>query len=256
MKNLLEYYKFQLNELLLHTMTPTQTIHHITTNIFVLNGGEISDDDFNLYFEGKNMIIELKNNYYNVGGEFNKEKIYSILTTIYSTGYIINQYYLSTNNMIDKMVKSENDFIKQLKTKNIISFRLKCEPKWDKIIKNIPDKIYHITLKENIKNILKYGLNPSSGKKKGYHPERNYFFLCVSDVEKMKNSIHFQNKINIHRLSKKKLEYELLEIDTTNLKSNGFNKKEYDIVFYNDENSDGIYTFELIKPKYIKIINV
>ncbi len=252
MKKILDYYKFQLNEMLLHTMTPTQTEHHITSVIFALNNNEISKEDFKLYFEGKFMIIELKHNY-KKNDELDTDKIHSILTSIYSTGYFISQYYLSTNKLKDKMVKSENIFIKELKTKNIISFKFKCEPKWDKTIKNIPDTIYHITLKENTKNILKYGLNPSSGKKKGYHPERNYFCLDINDVEKMKMSIHFQNTINKHRLSNKKLEYDLLEIDTINLKYKSFDKKEYDIVFYKDENSDGIYTYDLINPKYIKI---
>jgi hypothetical protein len=110
-------------------------------------------------------------------------------------------------------------------------------------------------LKKNIGNILKNGLNPSSGKKKGYHPERNYFCLNINDIENMKNSIHYQNMMNKHILSKIKLEYDLLEISTTNLKSKGFDNKEYDIVFYNDENSNGVYTYDLIKPKYIKLIS-
>ena len=249
MKKILNYYKCQLNELLYHTMTPTQTIHKITTDIYSLNDNKISTGDYNLYFNGRLMILELKNHY-------NLNEIYAILTSIYSTGYYISQYYLSKNNIKNYLIKSEENFIKEIKNKDILKIKFVCEPKEDLTVEDLPEKIYHITLKEYSNDILKNGLLPSSGKKKGFHPHRNFFIKSLKDIDNMKNSIHYQNVITKHKLDNKELKYEILEIDTKNLKSKGFNGNEYNIVFYNDENSNGIYTHDSIPNNHIKIYSL
>ena len=183
MKKLLSYYK----ELLFNTMTPTQTEHHIVSDIFSINNNSIQVGDFSLYFNGRFLIIELKNNYIDYK-KINLDKIYAILTSIYSTGYFISQYFMTNDNFMENIVKSEDEFIKNIKNKNIISFKFKCEPKTDLEVK-VPDKIYHITLSKNTENILKNGLLPSSGKKKSYHPHRNYFCLDINYVNDMKKYI-------------------------------------------------------------------
>ena len=246
MKSILSYYKFKLNELLFNTMSLEQTINHITTNIFELNNNEMQIGDFTLDYEGRFMIINLKNKYQDL------DKIYAILSTIYSTGYFISQYFVSTDLMKNYLLKSEEDFIKNIKDKKIAEFTFKCESKHDKSI-NVPDKIYHITPTINTQTILKYGLLPSSGKKKGFHPHRNYFCLSISDVDGMNNSINLQSQIIRYKISKDPLQFDLLEIDTTNLKSVGFNGEEYNIQFWKDENSNGIWTFDLIPPHKIKL---
>lgn len=249
MENIFSFYKFKLNELLFNTMSPEQTINQITTNIYKLNNDNIENGDFTLDFEGRFMIIYLKNKYEDL------EKIYAILSTIYSTGYFISQYFVSTNLMKNYLLKSEEDFIKNIKRKNILDFTFRCEPKND-ITVSVPDKIYHITPISNTQNILKHGLLPSSGKKKGFHPHRNYFCTSINDVEDMKKSINLQSLIISHKISKTPLLFDLLEIDTTNLKSTGFDGEEYNIKFFKDENSKGIWTWDLIPPDKIKKIVV
>jgi len=229
-------------------MNPNQTVHKITTDIYNINNGEIFDNNFNLYFEGRLMIIELKNNY-------NINDIYSILTSIYSTGYFISQYYCDKNNIKNYLIKSEDGFIKEFNNGGILKIKFICEPKTDNTVKELPDKIYHITSKEYTDFILKNGILPKSGKKKGFHPHRIFFILSLDDVNDMKNSIHFQNMIIKHKMDNKKLEYDVLEIDTKNLKSKGFNGDVYDIVFYDDDNSNGIYTNDLIPKEKIKKVN-
>lgn len=247
MKSVLSYWRFKLNEMLFNTMSPEKTINHIITSIFDLNGGQINYDDFTLDFEGRFLIIHFRNNYSN-----DLDKIYALLSTVYSTGYFISQYFVSTNLVENYLIKSEDDFIENIKKKKITEFTLKCEPKHDKSVK-VVGKIYHITPSFNTDNILKCGLIPSSGKKKGYHPHRNYFCISVNDVDDMKNSINLQSLIIRHKLSEQPLRFDLLEIDTNNLKSTGFDGDEYNIQFWKDENSNGVWTWDLIPPKNIKL---
>jgi len=192
--------------------------------------------------------------------EFNNvydyENILKILSSIFSTGYFISQYFLTTEKFNDKLILDEYEFLKYWNKPNykkfkkyekeIIYFKLKCEPKWDLEFKNVTKIIYHVTNSENVESIMKNGLLPSSGKKKGYHPERVYFCKNKKDIEQMKYNLNLFSKSDLC----------LLEIDTTNLNVLGFDGKEHSVVFYKDENSNGIYTYDMIKPENIKYENL
>lgn len=248
MKKILDYYKFQMNEMLLHTLEKSKAEHNIK---MVLNHF-LSDISYVLYFKHRFMIIDI-----DCKQELNENKLLGILASIYSTGYYVSQYIFDNITL-----KSEESFLKKMKNLNgeLVKFELLCEAKCDDSIKDIPDKIYHITLHENTENILKNGLIPYSGKKRGYHPERVYVCLNLSDVNSLLKNITIMMNVNKeyyppkHNKKNETFIYDLLEIDTTNLTSVGFDGKEYDVVFYNDENSAGVYTYDLIKPTHIKLI--
>lgn len=244
------YFKFQLNERLTTTMTPDQASSHIITDVFLSNNDSIKKGDFELFFNGRFMIIKLINNY-------DYDKILYILSGIFSTGYFISQYFINTNNIEDYLLKSEEEFLKYWKkpkyktttkyNNEIISFKLKCEPKWDNSIK-VENNIYHITNSENTQDILKYGLLPISGKKRSYHPERVYFSLNIED-----NDIILKNLKREDKLKGWTNNYDLLEIEIKNLKSTDFNGNTYDVIFYQDPNSNGVYTYDKITPSNIKL---
>jgi hypothetical protein len=229
-------------------MKPATAKIEILDIIYAANNNEYYTEDIDIYFQGILMIIKLKNNY-------DDKKIRIILDTIFSTGYFISQYIVSTENIKNNVLKSESDFLNTLKKKKIINFIFKCEPKWDYQIKKLPKKIYHVTLHKYTNDILNNGLLPSSGKKKGYHPERNYFCKNYKDVSTMLLSLMKTDFLNKKINDKEERLYDILEINTNNLKSIGFDGVEYNIVFYKDENSSGIYTYDLIKPSNIKLID-
>lgn len=250
MKKILNYFKFQTNEMLLHSLMPTKALDIISSTILTLKEGLLKNE--NIYIEGKFILIELNN-------VFDYENILSILSSIYSTGYFVSQYFLDSENVQNNMILDESEFLKYWKRpkykkhtkydKSIIHFTLKCEPKWDYSAKRLPEKLYHVTLHSNTEDILKIGLLPHSGKKKSFHPHRVYFCKEKREIENM----YF--KIKNHNILKgiKEDKYDLLEISTLNLKSIGFNNIEYDIMFYKDENSEGIYTYDLIPSANIKL---
>ena len=169
-------------------MKPTQAKREISDTILSANN-RLPEDNLNIYFEGIKMMIYLNNVY-------SENILKVIIDTIVATGYFISQYKVSSANIDGRILKSENEFFKNLK--KITNFTFICEPKWDLSVKNIPKKIYHITLTKYTDNILKNGLLPSSEKKKGFHPERNYFCKNYKDVSVMllsfiKNDIFNRN---------------------------------------------------------------
>lgn len=251
MKEIFDYYKFQLYERLTSTMTPDEAKDHIITDIFNLNEDELSYNDFKLFFNERFMILELKNKY-----DYNQ--ILYILSSVFATGYFVSQYFIDSNNITNFLIKDEKEFLKYWKkpkyknpnkyNKNITSFKLKCEPKWDNSLK-IKSDIYHLTNSNNTDTILKYGLLPISGKKKSYHPERIHFSLNEEDSDKI--LVNLKREDRLRGLNNN---YDLLKINISNLKSKDFLNNSYDVVFYKDSNSDGIYTYDRILPENISVI--
>jgi hypothetical protein len=239
-KKILDYYKYQLSELLLNTLSPHDAISKITEDVIIINKFEYDNDIFNFDVKGNNLILLFKN------VDYNKKEIMAILSSIYSTGYFISQYYLSKKEIKNKLIKSEDEFIENINNE-IIDFKMICEPKHNKVFSNIPKHIYHITDSKNSKTILKNGLLPSSKKKKSDFPHRNHFLLNIN-YRDIVNNFKFLDKIN-----NKKKNYDLLEINVSNLKSKNFKGEIYDIVFYEDPNSKGIYSYDLIRPNNIKL---
>jgi len=243
---LLEYYK--LNEFLSNSLEFDVAIDRITTDVFIINNNELEQDDFDVNIINNNIVLEFKNKY-------NSDDILKILTSIYTCGYFISQYFISMDKIKDKLILSETEFLKYWNkppykkfdkyNKNITYFKLKCEKKHDTSIKP-NDKIYHITY--NTKDILKNGLLPKCNKRKSYHPERVYFLNDINDVTELLSSL----KRNDTLTNNNKI-YDLLEINTIDKKTDSFIGK-VDVKFYQDPNSKGIYTYDKIEKDRIKLI--
>jgi hypothetical protein len=121
------------------------------------------------------------------------------------------------------------------------------ESKFD-IESNIPDKLYHLSIKEFQKSILKTGISPKSKSKISYHDSRIYvcksILACKTLIPNMK-MIYNQQKWSNPK-SKINDTWIIYEIDT----------KDLDIKLYYDPNYlGGYYTLSNIPPKNIKIID-
>lgn len=121
------------------------------------------------------------------------------------------------------------------------------ESKFD-IESNIPDKLYHLSIKEFQNSILKSGISPKSKSKISYHDSRIYLCKsilgCKTLIPNMK-MIYSQQKWSNPK-SKINDSWIIYEIDT----------KDLDIKLYNDPNYlGGYYILSNIPPKNIKIID-
>ena len=86
-------------------MEPYDAQYHIVNDLFIINNNEINEDDFSLDFNGRLLIIELKNNY-------NYNQIISILSSVMATGYFISRYFINSENIKNKLLFDENEFLK------------------------------------------------------------------------------------------------------------------------------------------------
>jgi hypothetical protein len=120
------------------------------------------------------------------------------------------------------------------------------ESKFD-IESNVPNKLYHLSIKEFEKSILKSGISPRSKSKISYHDSRIYVCKSIMDcknlIPKMK-MIYSQQKWSSPK-SKINDKWVIYEIDTNNL----------DIKLYIDPNyPGGYYILNNIPKENIKII--
>lgn len=124
-------------------------------------------------------------------------------------------------------------------TKNKKNISLFFESRFDQKLQYIPNKLYHVTNIENVPKIKRNGLSPSYFEKGDYRPDRIYFALNLKDAEKIK-----RKNITNDTLNNKVNQYIIYEIDTKNI---------YDLVLYKDPRSDGVYTYNHINPKFLKL---
>jgi hypothetical protein len=129
----------------------------------------------------------------------------------------------------------------------INSVNITFESKFD-IKSNVPDKLYHLSIKEFEKPILKSGISPKSKSKISYHDSRIYvcksILGCKSLIPKMKLVYTQQRWSN----PKSKIDdrWVIWEIDTIGL----------DLKLYTDPNYlGGYYILSNIPTKNIKIID-
>lgn len=124
-------------------------------------------------------------------------------------------------------------------TKNKKNILLFFESKFDQKLKYNPNKLYHVTNIERISKIKRNGLMPLYFKKSDYRPDRIYFALNLNDAENIKTK-----NITNDTLNNRNNQYIIYEVDTKNI---------YDLVLYKDPRSNGVYTYNHINPKFLKI---
>ena len=181
------------------------------------------------------------------------------LSEISKTFDAIESYFINMMGWFPSMMKiislsgMENDiqYNKYYLIKNmsfISKVNIIFESKFD-IESNIPDKLYHLSIKEFEKSILKDGLSPKSKSKISYHDSRIYvcksILNCKSLIPNME-MIYNQQKWSNPK-SKINDDWIIYEIDTSGL----------DIDLYYDPNYiGGYYLLKNIPSNNIKIVEV
>lgn len=114
------------------------------------------------------------------------------------------------------------------------------EKRYDADIELNTNKLYHITKRENLPRIRKYGLVPKHKDKQTHHLDRIYFFKTdygYNGFKKIAEDL-YNNKSSFG--------YAVLEIEV--------DKIDGDIVFHSDLNTEGgVYTTDNIPPDALKI---
>ena len=181
------------------------------------------------------------------------------LSEISKTFDAIESYFINMMGWFPSMMKiislsgMENDiqYNKDYLIKNmsfISKVNIIFESKFD-IESNIPDKLYHLSIKEFENSILKNGLSPKSKSKISYHDSRIYvcksILNCKSLIPNME-MIYNQQKWSNPK-SKINDDWIIYEIDTS----------ELDIDLYYDPNYiGGYYLLKNIPSNNIKIVEV
>ena len=181
------------------------------------------------------------------------------LSEISKTFDAIESYFINMMGWFPSMMKiislsgMENDiqYNKDYLIKNmsfISKVNIIFESKFD-IESNIPDKLYHLSIKEFENSILKNGLSPKSKSKISYHDSRIYvcksILNCKSLIPNME-MIYNQQKWSNPK-SKINDDWIIYEIDTSGL----------DIDLYYDPNYiGGYYLLKNIPSNNIKIVEV
>ena len=181
------------------------------------------------------------------------------LSEISKTFDAIESYFINMMGWFPSMMKiislsgMENDiqYNKDYLIKNmsfISKVNIIFESKFD-IESNIPDKLYHLSIKEFENSILKNGLSPKSKSKISYHDSRIYvcksILNCKSLIPNME-MIYNQQKWSNPK-SKINDDWVIYEIDTSGL----------DIDLYYDPNYiGGYYLLKNIPSNNIKIVEV
>lgn len=141
-------------------------------------------------------------------------------------------------------LKYDQDFIIQNQN-NIQNVVITYEPKYD-IVKEMPEKLYHISILSYKDKILKNGLIPKSKNKKSIHLDRIYLCKTIESCKYLINDMKYlYNKQKLLNIDDEiKHNWVIFEIDCV-----GLNLK-----LYNDSNYKyGYYIVDNIKPENITI---
>lgn len=153
-----------------------------------------------------------------------------------------------------KFNKSELLWIKD----NILTVDITFESKYDLVENDIPEKLYHLTIKQFDNNILKNGIIPKSKSKLTLHDYDGRIYLCksINECEALiprmklfysteKNNILFNPK-NVDKIYKKNIMWVIFEVDTVLGKITKL---------YKDPNYlNGYYVLDNISKDSIKIV--
>ena len=215
---LLDYNKF-LNEGLIKTYPISIYKDTLLNNLNILN----IELDIDINFNNETFkLITLKVSF---------EQLIIINSYVNNLGYFLSKFIIKRNNKTNTFKYDPNTF--EYQSKNNDGLILFYESKFDEQI-NITNKIYHATEIKNIEKIIKNGLYPKSNSKIEYHSERIYLSEnkkeCIKLIPKLRA---FSLNINIP--------FVLLEINKPGK-------------YYLDSKSDGVYTFENIPKKNIKLL--
>jgi hypothetical protein len=248
-------------------------IKHFKDYINNLNEGLIKTYNGDLVL--KNILSQLILFKLNVGGEFIDNKIKLTINNFNTIPLnqienIFDQIYVSVVNnggwfpasmVLNRLSgitdNDKYDFIKIINIHDgLKSLTILFESKFDTIDYDIPDKLYHLTIKEYSKKINKYGLIPRSKSKLTTHLDRIYvcknYKDCLDLIPKMMFYYTGEKDENIYKLGKKLFNKDLTPIVYEIDNSNNFITNLYVDINYGEK---GYYILENVPPDRIKIVD-
>lgn len=187
------------------------------------------------------------------------EKLENIYDYIFNTCVNIGGYFPSKMEItnINGMFRAKKFDLEELKINQsyYADVKITFEKKYDDLELNIPNKLYHLSIKEYEDKIKRYGLSPKSKSKLTSHIDRIYVCKTIEDCEalipQMKVFYSEEYQLNYFSLSKKKYKKDVTPIIYEIDNSSNWIKK-----LYLDPNyQNGYYILENILPKYLFKIN-
>ena len=249
--NYFESFVTKINEGLIKTHDIDKTIEDISKIIssynlkFTLN--KLNNNSFELFIDDFNKIKYLKET---IG--YILDSLFNLYGWFPSTLEVVN--FFGAENKFN----FKRDYLLNPSNK-ISSIKIIFESKFDKIDKDIPDKLYHLSIQEYENDISKIGIVPKSKSKLSSHDYDGRIYLCKSIADckslinpmnifysKEKDSILYSGN-NPKRKYNKNTKWVIYEIDSEKA---GIN------VLYKDPNFlNGYYYLKNIKKNSIKIID-
>jgi hypothetical protein len=241
-------------------------INGINEGLIKTYGGEIVANDisnllidlglnFNVQFLKNESKIKLTFNFFNAIPSSNLEELFDIIDSsiINRGGWFPSKMDIVNIHGMKNSTKwnLENLFTNQ-KVYNIVE--IFYEAKFDELVHNIPDKLYHLTIEEYKSKILKWGLIPKSGDKLTSHLDRIYLCRSIEDCENLiqKMKLYYNDEKSFNVWNKRKRKYDkktipvILEID---------NSDKFIKALYKDPNyNEGFWTLDNIPPNKISQI--
>ena len=248
-------------------------VYNFENFVYFINEGLIKTYDIDKTIKDTIKLLELYNINFNIVKdnntfnieilEFNKTpNMTDIIEILLSS--LFNQYGWFPSKMkmenIYGMINTKkfNKDELYLSLKNLLSVILKFESKFDILIKDIPDKLYHITIQQYENSILKNGLEPKSKSKLTLHDYDGRIYLCDSLLKcellipklklfyiEEKYNILFDLK-NIKKFYNKNTKWVIFEIDS--------NIANIDKLYLDPNFLGGFYYLNNIQPSALKII--
>lgn len=243
-KNYKDYINF-INEGLIKTLDGNKALEYLLHTLSSLNfnvKGTFND----------NKISFTVNNYDKIQNnriDYLFDTISSIMTNLYgwfpSAMIIKNEKESILHKYFDESyLKSHKD--------SISCITIEFDSKFDEIVNNKFDKLYHLSIMEYNDKIIKYGLSPRSKSKLSSHIDRIYLCKSIDNckilIPQMKLYYFEEKDNNIYKLGNKKykknIKWIIYEINNSN-----------DIILYkNPIYLNGFYTLENISPENINEI--
>jgi hypothetical protein len=193
-KNILEHKRlsFVLNEGLIKT-TPVDKAINILEKRYPMLEFSISDETCILISTSIHNHLQKHDDLSEYTGTYVLDKPMKVL--INNLGYYIAGMITEGKTFINNEWDSA-DWVNGVEVENI-----SIEPKYDIEVTNIPEYLYHATLKKNTKSIEKKGLIPRSNNKILNHPDRIYLALDILTAKQFTN--YFNGDWVIYRVETK-----------------------------------------------------
>lgn len=243
-------------------------IKYYTDYVNSINEGLIKTHDSKISFN--EMIRSLRLLKFNVDGEFSSDEIVLIIndfshiqkdkiddffdhisvTLTNRFGWFPSTMSITIGDNIRQKKYDESEL--KLKHDLISTVRIAFNSKFDETC-DVPSKLYHLSIQEYERKILKYGIVPKSNSKLSFHLDRIYLCKTKKDchelIPQMKLHYSEEKDTNLYMIGNKKwrknTKWIIYEISSTEIKT-----------LYKDPNYlNGYYTLDNISPSSIEVVD-